>query len=104
MIEYFTNHELGWPGIASVSQSELAQRRRMLRNHRRLKLLQSVLRTLAVSGIVAGLVWATTRPIWCCTNQISIEGNQIFWAGASVAHTAFLSPLLLRIQPEATDI
>jgi len=53
----------------------------MLRNHRR-KLFQSLLRTLAVSGIAAGLVWATTRPIWVLheSNQISIEGNQFLSA------------------------
>ena len=65
--------------IASVSHSELDRRRRMLRNHRRLKLLQSLLRTLAVSSLAGGLVWATTRPIWVLreSSQVSIEGNRL---------------------------
>lgn len=90
--------------IASVSQPELTQRRRTLRNHRRLKLLQSVLRTLAVSGMAAGLVWATTRPIWVLreSKQISIEGNQ-FLSGQVLRSLIPLSypQSLLRIQPEA---
>jgi len=40
--------------IPSISPSELTHRRRMLRNHRRLKLFQSLC-ALAVSGIAAGL-------------------------------------------------
>ena len=89
--------------IGSVSESELTQRRQMLRNHRRLKLLQSGLRTLAVGGMAAGLVWATTRPIWVLreSNQISIEGNQ-FLSGQVLRSLIPLSypQSLLRIQPE----
>jgi cell division protein FtsQ len=76
----------------------------MLRNQRRLKLFQSLLRTLAVSGIAGGLVWATTRPIWVLRepNQVSIEGNQIL----SKQVLESLLPLsypksLLQIKPEA---
>lgn len=90
--------------IASVSHSELNQRRQMLRNHRRLKLLQSLLRTLAVTSLAGGLVWATTRPTWVLreSNQVSIEGNQLL----SEQVLQSLLPLsypqsLLQIQPEA---
>ena len=90
--------------ITSVSRSELTQRRRMLRRHRYLKVFQAVWRTLAVSGLLGGLVWATTRPNWVLSesNQIVIEGNQRL----SRQTIQSLLPLsypqsLLRIKPEA---
>ena len=90
--------------IASVSHSELNQRRRMLRNHRRLKLFQSLLRTLAVSSLAGGLVWATTRPIWVLheSSQVRIEGDRLL----SEQVLQSLLPLsypqsMLQIQPEA---
>ena len=90
--------------ITSVSRSELTQRRRMLRRHRYLKVFQAVWQTLAVSGLLGGLVWATTRPNWVLSesNQIVIEGNQRL----SKQTIQSLLPLsypqsLLRIKPEA---
>ena len=76
----------------------------MLRRHRYLKVFQAVWRTLAVSGLLGGLVWATTRPNWVLSesNQIVIEGNQRL----SKQTIQSLLPLsypqsLLRIKPEA---
>lgn len=90
--------------ITSVSRTQLTQRRRMLRSHRRLKLLQSLWRTLAVSGLASGLVWATTQPIWVLreSNQVLVEGNRLI----SKQVIKSLLPLsypqsLLRIEPEA---
>ncbi len=90
--------------IISVSRTQLTQRRRMLRSHRRLKLLQSLWRTLAVSGLAGGLVWATTQPIWVLreSNQVLVEGNRLI----SKQVIKSLLPLsypqsLLRIEPEA---
>lgn len=90
--------------IASVSRSELTQRRRTLRRVRRLKMFQALWQTLAVSALLGGLIWATTRPIWVlsASNQIAIEGNQLI----SDQKIQSLIPLsypqsLLLIQPEA---
>jgi cell division protein FtsQ len=76
----------------------------MLRSHRRLKLLQSLWRTLAVSGLAGGLVWGTTQPIWVLreSNQVIVEGNRLI----SKQVIKSLLPLsypqsLLRIEPEA---
>lgn len=89
--------------ISSVSRSELSQRRRILRDHRRLEMFQSLLRTLAVSGLLGGLVWATTRPIWVLreSNQIIIEGNQLLSEQVIQSFLPLSYPKsLLRIQPE----
>lgn len=90
--------------IASVSRSQLTQRRRTLRRVRRLKMFQALWQTLAVSGLLGGLIWATTRPIWVlsASNQIAIEGNQLI----SDQKIQSLIPLsypqsLLLLQPEA---
>lgn len=90
--------------IPSVSPSELNQRRQVLRRHRRLKIFQDVWRTLAISGLLGGLIWAITQPIWVlrASNQVIIEGNQLL----SKQVIQSLLPLsypqsLLRLQPEA---
>ena len=65
-------------GIASVSRTELAQRRRELRRKRRLQFLQASWRTLAVFALTGGLLWFATLPAWVIRdpNQIQIEGNK----------------------------
>lgn len=76
----------------------------MLRNHRRLQLFQSFLRTLAISGLAGGLVWAITRPIWVLreSNQIIIEGNQFLSEQVLLSLVQLSYPQsLLKIQPEA---
>lgn len=90
--------------IESVSRTELNQRRKMLRTHRRLKMLQAAWQILAVSGILGGLVWATTRPIWVLreSSQVAVEGNQLLSVQAIKALLPVSYPQsLLRIQPEA---
>lgn len=90
--------------IESVSRSELDQRRKMLRTHRRLKMLQAAWQILAVSGILGGLVWATTRPIWVlrASNQVAIEGTQLLSGQVLKSLLPVSYPQsLLRIQPEA---
>ncbi len=90
--------------IPSVSPSELIQRRQVLRRHRHLKILQDVWRTLAISGLLGGLIWAITQPIWVlrASNQITIEGNQLLSKQVIQALLPLSYPQsLLRIQPEA---
>ncbi|MBW4693473.1 MAG: FtsQ-type POTRA domain-containing protein [Lyngbya sp. HA4199-MV5] len=65
--------------IASVSQTELAQRRRKLRQRRRVRFLQAGWRVLAVCGLTAGVIWAATLPTWVIRRpeQVQIEGNHL---------------------------
>lgn len=90
--------------IESVSRSKLEQRRKMLRTHRRLKMLHAAWQTLAIGGILGGLVWAATRPVWVLqeSSQVTIEGNQLLSTQAIKSLLPVDYPeSLLRIQPEA---
>lgn len=90
--------------IPSVSQSELTERRQMLRRHRRLKQFQSLWRTLAISGLLGSLFWGATQPIWVLRkpNQIIIEGNHLLPKQVIRSLLPLSYPQsLLRIQPEA---
>lgn len=90
--------------ISSVSRSDLTKRRKMLRTERRLKMLQTIWQTLAVSSLAGGLIWATTRPIWVLreSDQVMIEGNQLLSKQVIKSSLALSYPQsLLRIQPEA---
>lgn len=67
-------------GIVSVSQTDLAQRRKKLRRQRQMKLVQAIWRTIAVSGFAGGLLWVTLQPVWVLNDpkQIVIKsGNQV---------------------------
>lgn len=90
--------------IASVSQGELAQRRLILRRHRRLKQIKSVWRTLAIGGLLGGLVWAATQPIWVVreSRQINVVGNKLLSTQAIQSLLKISYPqTLLEIKPEA---
>lgn len=89
--------------IISVSRTQLTQRRRILRNHRRLKVFQSLLRTLAVGSLAGGLIWAITRPSWVLreSDQVVIEGNQLLSKQAIQSLLPLSYPQsLLQIQPD----
>jgi len=64
--------------FASISRTELSERRRRLRRLRQLRALQSIWRSLAVISIAGGLIWVSTSPIWVLrrSDQVVIEGNQ----------------------------
>lgn len=90
--------------ITSISQSELVQRRRQLRQQRRVKNLQSLWRTLTISTLAGSLAWVTTLPGWVIRQpeQIEIKGNQLL----STPSIRTLLPLvypqsLLQLQPQA---
>ena len=90
--------------IASVSQGELTQRRLMLRRHRRIKQIQSVWRTLAISGILGGLIWGATQPIWVVREpgQINVIGNRVLSKQTIQSFLKISYPqTLLEIKPEA---
>lgn len=65
------------PEFASVSSSELANRRRKLKRQRRVKVLQSCWRSLLACSLATGLVWVTTLPNWVIRRpeQVTVEGN-----------------------------
>jgi cell division protein FtsQ len=89
--------------FAAVSQGELSQRRSMLRRHRRLKQIQSVWRTLAVGGLLGGLVWGTTQPIWVIreSQQINVIGNKLLSKPTIQSFLKISYPqTLLEIKPE----
>ncbi|KGF71919.1 cell division protein FtsQ [Neosynechococcus sphagnicola sy1] len=90
--------------LATLSRSELAQRRRQLRHQRRLKRLQAGWHILAVAGLAGSLVWVTTLPIWIIHNpaQVKIEGNQLLSSQAIRSLLPLQYPQsLLRLQPQA---
>lgn len=90
--------------IASVSRTELTERRQKLRRQRRLKLVQASWRTLAVSGLAGGLVWGVTLPAWTIRvpEQIAIDGNEFLSEEAVQALLPIAYPQhLLQLQPQA---
>lgn len=90
--------------IASVSQAQLTTRRKKLRRERRIKSVQALWRSLFVSGMATGLIWAITLPDWVISNseQIVVEGNHLL----SAKSIRSLLPLsypesILRVEPQA---
>jgi cell division protein FtsQ len=90
--------------LASVSRTELTERRQKLRRQRRLKVVQASWRTLAVSGLAGGLVWGVTLPAWTIRvpEQIAIDGNEFLSEEAVQALLPVAYPQhLLQLQPQA---
>jgi cell division protein FtsQ len=90
-------------GIVSVSQSELTQRRRKLRQQRRVRTVQNGWRVLAVCALAGGSVWLATLPDWVIrqADQVSIEGNQFIPAHIIRGLLPIQYPQsILRVQPE----
>ncbi len=65
--------------MISTSSRELGQRRQQLRRQRRLKLVQMIWQTLAVSGLAGGLFWIIHQPLWLIrqSEQVQVIGNYI---------------------------
>lgn len=90
--------------ISSISPADLTEKRRMLRNNRRLKMLLSLWQALAVSGLLGSLVWAMTRPNWILRDphQVAIEGNHLLSKQAILSLLPLEYPKwLLQISPDA---
>lgn len=90
--------------IESVSQADLAERRRQLRQRRRVRFLQAGWRILAVTGFAAGLVWLVTSPNWVLRRpeQIKVEGNQFIPTHRVRSLLAISYPQsLLKLEPKA---
>ncbi|BCL33812.1 cell division protein FtsQ/DivIB [Nostoc sp. MS1] len=93
------------PDIVSVSQTELAQRRKKLRRQRQMKIIQAIWRTLAVTGLAGGLLWVALQPIWVLKTPEQVlmkSGNQPLSKEAmkSLLHLSYPQSLW-RIQPGA---
>lgn len=65
-------------GIVSVSRIDISGRRKRLRQKRHLKIIQAIWRTLAISGLLGGLLWIALLPYWVLTDDrdIVVSGNQ----------------------------
>lgn len=74
-----TRVSISMANITSVSQTELASRRHQLQQARRIKVIQTIWRTLAVSSLAGGMVWVITLPGWVIQqpDQIAIAGNKL---------------------------
>lgn len=92
-------------GIVSVSQTDLAQRRKKLRRQRQMKLFQAIWRTCAVTSLAGGLLWVALQPVWVLNDpkQIVIKsGNQVLSESAIKSMLMLSYPQSLwRIEPAA---
>ncbi|MEC4893593.1 MAG: FtsQ-type POTRA domain-containing protein [Oscillatoria sp. PMC 1051.18] len=89
--------------IASVSLTELKQRRQKLQRRRQIRSLQAMWRSLVVSGMAGGLCWSLALPYWAIEQpqQVDIEGNEFL----DKTTIRLLLPLsypesLLKLQPQ----
>ncbi|HEY9801217.1 MAG TPA: FtsQ-type POTRA domain-containing protein [Leptolyngbyaceae cyanobacterium] len=93
------------PDIVSVSQKELAQRRKKLRRQRQMKIIQAIWRTLAVTGLAGGLLWVALQPIWVLKTPEQVlmkSGNEPLSQEAMKSLLDLSYPQSLwRIQPSA---
>ncbi len=90
--------------IASVSQSQLTNRRKQLQRERQIRLFQTIWRSLVVGGMAGGLVWAITLPDWVIgqPEQIVIEGNELLSSQAIRSLLPLSYPeYLLQVEPQA---
>lgn len=93
------------PGIASVSQKELAQRRKKLRRQRQMKIIQAIWQTIAISGLAGGLLWVALQPIWVLKTpeQVLMKSDNQLLSQEAIKSLLVLSypQSLWRIQPAA---
>ncbi len=88
--------------IASVSRTDLTQRRKRLRRQRRVKIIQTIWQTIAVSGLAGTLLWGAIQPIWVLKTDESIEisGNQLLTDKAVRSRVGLSYPQSMwKIQP-----
>ena len=88
--------------ITSVSPVELKNRRQQLQHRRRIRFWQGMWRSLVVTGMAGGLVWAITLPnlVIRKPEQIEIEGNQLLNSQTVQALIPISYPQsILKLQP-----
>jgi len=89
--------------IPTISQIELAERRRKLRWQRRWRILQTSWQVVAMGGLTAGLIWVVTLPDWMLrdASQIEVEGNKFLSADTVRTLLPIKYPqFLLTLQPK----
>ncbi|NET01358.1 MAG: FtsQ-type POTRA domain-containing protein [Sphaerospermopsis sp. SIO1G2] len=90
-------------GIISVSRKDLAKRRQKLRQQQRIRILQTIWRTLAASGIAGGLLWSIVQPIWVLRTptQVVMTSNDKKLSSQTIESLLALSypQSLWRIEP-----
>jgi len=87
------------PALDSQVDSIL-HRRQQLRSQRRWKVLQACWRTLAITSLTGGLVWAASLPEWKLQQptQVEIKGNQLLSTQTLAAFLPLVYPQsLLRL-------
>ncbi len=88
--------------IASVSRTDLAQRRKKLRRRRRIKVIQTIWQTIAVSALASSLMWVTVQPTWVLktSKDVEVSGNQLLSTKAVQSLVVLPYPQSLwRIEP-----
>lgn len=89
-------------GIVSVSRTRLEGRRKKLRLKRILKIIQAIWQTIAVLGLLSGLLWIALQPFWVLRTEqdIEISGNQLL-SSSTIQSLLVLSypQSLWRIEP-----
>ena len=87
----------------SVSPEQLKQRRRQLRQQRRVRAVKSLWRFGCMSGILAGVVWIVNQPNWMLSKpeQVRIEGNSYLTEATVRSILAIPYPqLMMELAPE----
>lgn len=85
------------------SSSQVKQRRRQLRQERRVRALQSLWRFGCMAGILAGVGWVVLQPNWTVTKpeQIEIKGNRYLSEAAIRSMLAIQYPQpMIELSPE----
>ncbi len=86
----------------SLSKEQLKQRRRKLRQQRRVNALRSLWRLGCMCGILGGVVWATNQSYWTIStpSQVRIQGNRYLSEAAIRSMLAIRYPQsLLQLEP-----
>lgn len=66
-------------GIVLISRADIEGRRKKLRQRRRMKIIQGIWQTIAVTSLAGGLLWMATQPMWVLktSKDIEVSGNYL---------------------------
>jgi cell division protein FtsQ len=84
-------------GIISVSRKDLAQRRKKLRRHRQMKIIQAIWRTFAISSLAGGLLWLAIQPMWV----LNAPGQIVMRSGNQLLSDETIKSLLVLSYPQS---
>lgn len=91
--------------LATPSPEELAQRRKSLKQQRRIRNLQNIWRVLAATGLAAGAFWMIHNPFWLLLqgpHQVIIDGNEMMTDATIHELLGLQYPQpIFKLQPEA---